>query len=505
MPEPTDSKPESETIAHDAETSLAKAERAREHVDEAIAEASAIDEATAERIERAGSTVRESEAVVESALSGPEPAAAGVPAAPLDTNNVPDFSDLADLVDQLAEQQTPAASAPEVVGPAGSAPADPVRAEPERTETPSVEAALPGTGLTSVPAAEVPDTSAPSPEPVAAGPAVPERVSGKLGDVLDAVAKTEASVEATTSGAVAVAPAAPEVPAAAPIPVVAPAKDEKTGVVPSAPAVADQPAADGSVENIESLDADLAALTESLLAADATGAAPDPEPSADVPPAKPSVAVKPAESAKPAEAVAASETEPAGPAPAPASVVGIAAAAGTPAAASAVETASVPTAAPATSSEAVAAAKKVSNAKAQAAKMAESVAAVGVSLAPGVVKVLGLASIPLRSRPKVVRDVIGVVGLWTLNLAVLAWFYAIFLYKPPVPVPATPPVELHGGEAAGASAHEPAADGKAGHGAEVKGEVRGEAGGEKPKPESSGRQGATHEAAANEHSPHGEK
>jgi len=303
------------------------------------------------------------------------------------------------------------------------------------------------------------DAPAISAETTQASPTAPTALEEKLNDLLGAVAKSEASLDAATGDAPAAATPAPALDApvaarATPKPILAPAL---------AAAIVDVPAAESTANNIESLDADLAALTETLLAADATGAAPDPEPTATEStasvaptPSKPATVDQPT-TPSPASTMPAAPSASASPKPTAASSAALAQP--TAANASSPGTASASPTAPAISSP-TPAALKPSVVKVKSRQLTAVTKSAAASLAPLVIQGLGLLSIPLRSKPKVVRDVIGIVGLWTLNLAALAWFYTIFLYKAPVPAPATPPVELHGGTTAAhdekAHAHESA-------------------------------------------------
>ena len=59
-------------------------------------------------------------------------------------------------------------------------------------------------------------------------------------------------------------------------------------------------------------------------------------------------------------------------------------------------------------------------------------------------KLAALVSKPLRTQPPQVRAAIGYVALWTLMLALVVWFYAVFVRTPAVPEPAEAPTRVLG-------------------------------------------------------------
>lgn len=73
-------------------------------------------------------------------------------------------------------------------------------------------------------------------------------------------------------------------------------------------------------------------------------------------------------------------------------------------------------------------------------------------LEPTLAKALAPASKPLASKPKVVRDTVGWMAVYTLFVAGTFWAYLIFFYKAPKPAVAEPGVHLAGkGEPEGAA------------------------------------------------------
>lgn len=268
---------------------------------------------------------------------------------------------------------------------------------------------------------------------------------------------------------------------------------------PAAPA---QPAA-AAPEAGEAAEGSLASLTDSLLGADLVGKS---EPEPDASPTQPaSTAETQASNTEPAPAVA---TPPPPTKPDPAAT-----AAKPPAPTPAPQHESVPHAAPTSTipppPPRVGIASRARRAFSEA----------GTRLAPALARVLAPASKPLASRPKIVRDTVGWMAIYTLFVGGSFWAYLLFFYKPPKPASAEPGIRLalkgepegaggevervatgteakHGEEAAPEGGHAEAKGGEGhgeakgaeghggeGHGGEGHGEAKGDAKkGAKPRP-----------------------
>ena len=78
---------------------------------------------------------------------------------------------------------------------------------------------------------------------------------------------------------------------------------------------------------------------------------------------------------------------------------------------------------------------------------------VGRVAAPAVLTAMAVASAPLSGRPKVVRDTIGWMALWTAFLSVSLWTYLLLFHKPEVPHTDSAPIEIVDSAGATKSAH----------------------------------------------------
>jgi hypothetical protein len=90
---------------------------------------------------------------------------------------------------------------------------------------------------------------------------------------------------------------------------------------------------------------------------------------------------------------------------------------------------------------------------------------IGRAAVPAVLSVMAAASAPLAGRPKVVRDTVGWIAIWTAFLSLSLWTYLLFFHRAEVPRSDSAPIEIVGSErGAGARPHaeEAAGAGEAG-------------------------------------------
>ncbi len=305
------------------------------------------------------------------------------------------------------------------------------------------------------------------------------RVGTLLQEALDAAGRVEGGLEPREATEPAGAAAAPATPAST-----RPNKFDTES--PAAHAV------DLEHSDIGQLDDDLARLTESLISNEAVspGGAATVLPTGGITsaPLPAAIAGKTVTSAPPPAAAGLTKTDP--PASSPAVPAATTAATGNvqtgtatapaPAEAPAQRAASVPTAATPASSPR-------STPSPQAAERAihadlptvapqramPSLIKVAAGTAPMALAGLAAVSKPLLAKPRVVRDTVGWLAIWTLFLASCVWVYLLFVHKPAPPESRTSPIELvtqerppavaSGDEAPASSEHtEPAAHAESG-------------------------------------------
>jgi hypothetical protein len=69
---------------------------------------------------------------------------------------------------------------------------------------------------------------------------------------------------------------------------------------------------------------------------------------------------------------------------------------------------------------------------------------VGRAAGPAVLGAMAVASAPLAGQPKIVRDTVGWIALWTAFLSFSLWTYLLFFHKPDVPHTDSSPIEIVG-------------------------------------------------------------
>ena len=61
---------------------------------------------------------------------------------------------------------------------------------------------------------------------------------------------------------------------------------------------------------------------------------------------------------------------------------------------------------------------------------------------PRTARLMLKVSAPIKDKPRVLRDSVGYIALWTLLLASVLWFYVVFLRTSPVPSPTQAPTRM---------------------------------------------------------------
>ncbi len=290
----------------------------------------------------------------------------------------------------------------------------------------------------------------PEPQDNNAGGDLDGRVGTLLHEALNAARRAEDSLEATD---------------VTPAPEPLTADSSRNGDAVAARPGVDRSPSPPAPDDVGQLDDDLARLTESLIASEAIdpggsaarSAVPEPSdlrPGATVsPPPPPAPPVRPEPSSTAAPPPARTEPMQSGPATSPAP--------SPPPAAIAPPVTPVATVAPEPTKP----------------DAARPLAKVIAGAAPVALSGLATVSAPLLKQPRIVRDTLGWIALWTIFLAACVWVYALFVHKPAPPEsareaielvteerpPAPPKADEHGAGSDGAPAHDAPKPADGGH------------------------------------------